>query len=165
VKEMGKRYEITTAEKAEIEMARKLNKNKTVDKRLKALLLRAEGKTNNQIGAICEYHPAYVSKIVSTYRTEGLSALTENNYTGNHRNMSFAEEEEFLSEYKSIAEQGQIIEVGAIKAAYEAIVGHTIGGSQIYYLLARHGWRKVMPRSKHPNKASEEEIESSKKLT
>jgi len=79
--------------------------------------------------------------------------------------MSISEEEAFLSQYKKQAEQGQMIEVSSMKAAYEEKVGHTIGGSQIYYVLARHNWRKVMPRSKHPNKASDEEIESSKKLT
>ncbi|MCI8758540.1 MAG: winged helix-turn-helix domain-containing protein [Oscillospiraceae bacterium] len=36
---------------------------------------------------------------------------------------------------------------------------------QIYCVLHRHGWRKVMPRSKHPKKASEDEIAASKKLT
>ena len=78
--------------------------------------------------------------------------------------MSIAEEEEFLAEFRQHAEKGQIIEVTSIKSAYEARVGHSIGGSQIYYLLRRHGWRKVVPRSKHPNKASDEEIASSKKL-
>jgi hypothetical protein len=29
---------------------------------------------------------------------------------------------------------------------------------QIYRVLERHGWRTVMPRSQHPDKASEEEI-------
>ncbi|MDE7249890.1 MAG: winged helix-turn-helix domain-containing protein, partial [Lachnospiraceae bacterium] len=33
----------------------------------------------------------------------------------------------------------------------------------IYCVLKRHGWRKVMPRSRHPKKASEEVIETSKK--
>ena len=31
-------------------------------------------------------------------------------------------------------------------------------------VLERHGWRKVMPRSKHPQKASDEAIEASKKI-
>lgn len=48
--------------------------------------------------------------------------------------------------------------------AYEERVGHSIGSSQIYRVLERHGWRKVMPRSKHPKKASEEVIAISKKL-
>lgn len=79
--------------------------------------------------------------------------------------MSFEAEGEFLAEYKAMAEKGQIVEVSAIKAAYEAKVGHTIGGGQIYYVLHRHGWRKVMPRSKHPKKASNEAIEASKKCS
>ena len=58
-----------------------------------------------------------------------------------------------------------MVEVSEIKASYERAVGHTIGGSQIYYVLHRNGWRKVMPRSQHPKKADEEVIETSKKLT
>ena len=52
-----------------------------------------------------------------------------------------------------------------VKNAYEEKVGHSIGKGQIYKVLNRHGWRKVLPRSKHPNKASDEAIEASKKLT
>lgn len=88
-----------------------------------------------------------------------------NHYGGNRRNMSIEEERAFLEPYKKQAEQGHLTEVSAMKRAYEDKVGHTIGGSQIYYVLRRHGWRKVMPRSKHPNKASDEAIEASKKLT
>lgn len=79
--------------------------------------------------------------------------------------MSLKEEATFLSEFKKLAEQGQIVEVGAIKKAYEEKVEHTIGKGQIYRVLKRQGWRKVMPRSKHPNKASEEACDASKKLT
>jgi len=39
-----------------------------------------------------------------------------------------------------------------------------IGCAQVYRVLHRHGWRKVMPRSKYPKKASEEVIETSKKI-
>jgi hypothetical protein len=31
-------------------------------------------------------------------------------------------------------------------------------------LLARHKWRKIKPRPKHPERASDEEIAASKKL-
>ena len=78
--------------------------------------------------------------------------------------MSVEEEAALLEPFQAEAEKGQIVEVSQIKAKYEEAVGHRIGGSQIYYVLARHGWRKVMPRSKHPKKASEEVIETSKKL-
>lgn len=44
-------------------------------------------------------------------------------------------------------------------------IGHTIAGSQIYHVLKRHGFIKVMLRSKHPKKTNEEEINDPKKLT
>ena len=78
--------------------------------------------------------------------------------------MSAEEEAALLEPYQAEAEAGQIVEVSKIKAQYEQAVGHSIGGSQIYYVLERNGWRKVMPRSKHPKKASEEVTETSKKL-
>ena len=162
---MVKKYNITAEQKAELEEARKGNRDKNVERRLKALILRANGSTNEQVGEICDYHPSYVSELVSKYCGNGLAAIVENHYPGNRRNMSFAEEEAFLEPFRKAAEAGQIVEVGAIKAAYEEKVGHNIGGSQIYYVLARHGWRKLMPRSKHPNKASDEVIDTSKKLT
>ena len=74
------------------------------------------------------------------------------------------EEAALLEPFQAEAEKGQIVEVSKIKAQYEEAVGHRIGGSQIYYVLERHGWRKVMPRSRHPKKASDEVIETSKKL-
>ncbi len=162
---MAKRYHINETQVAELETARKANKDKNVEKRLKALVLRAQGKTNVQIGEACQYHSSYVSQLVSIYCNHGLSAVIENHYNGNRRNMSIDEEKAFLDEYKKQSEKGQIIEVSAIKKAYEEKVGHTIGKGQIYRVLKRHGWRKVMPRSKHPNKASDEAIEASKKLT
>ena len=78
--------------------------------------------------------------------------------------MSVEKEGEILAPFKERAEKGEIIEISEIKAAYQAEVDHPIGNSQIYFVLHRHGWRKVMPRSKHPKKASKEVIETSKKL-
>ena len=162
---MPKKREISVEQRIELEGARKANKDKNVENRLKALIMRADGESNKSVGKMCGYHEAYVSQLVTNYFKGGIGAIVENHYPGNRRNMSFAEEEAFLSAYKERAEQGEVIEVSAIKAAYVEKVGHTIGNAQIYYVLARHGWRKIMPRSKHPNKASEEEIEASKKLT
>jgi transposase len=156
---------LTSDQRFELEASRKVNTNKNVDRRLKALLMRAEGRSSIDIGVSCEYHPSYISELVSKYLKGGISAIVENHYPGNKRNMSYAEEAEFLSTYKARAEQGQMVTVTEIAQAYEERVGHSIGGSQIYYVLKRHGWRKIMPRSKHPNKPSDEVIEASKKLT
>jgi len=162
---MPKTYTISREQAAEIKATRKSIKDKKVDRRLHAVQLRGEGYKNSVIAKKLDTSAKVVSHWISAYCKEGVQALLGGKYGGNRRNMSLAEEAAFLEGYKKQAEQGQLIEVGAIKAAYEAKVGHSIGGSQIYYVLRRHGWRKVMPRSKHPNKASEEVIEASKKLT
>ena len=78
--------------------------------------------------------------------------------------MSYEEESALLERFRKKAEAGQLVEVSEIKAVYQEAVGHTIGTAQIYYVLRRHRWRKVMPRSKHRNKANEEVIATSKKL-
>ena len=79
--------------------------------------------------------------------------------------MSVDEETAFLKPYQEQADQGKLLDVRKIAAAYEKKVGHHIGKGQIYRVLQRHGGRKVMPRSKHPKKADEEVIAASKKLT
>ena len=77
--------------------------------------------------------------------------------------MSVEEEDAILSEFEEKANKGQIITVQQIKAAFDKKVGKDTGRGYIYMVLKRKGWRKVMPRSKHPKKADQEEIEKSKK--
>ena len=165
VKKMPKTYAISKEQIIELETAREKIRDKKIDKRLYAVQLRGEGYRNPEIAKKLDTSPKVVSRWVSVYLNKGIRALTESNYGNNHRNMSLVEEEDFLAKYRKLAEKGQIVEVGTIKAAYEERVGHRIGSGQIYYVLHRHDWRKIMPRSKHPNKASDEEIVSSKKLT
>ena len=162
---MGKRYAMSEGQVEELEAARKRNRNKSIEKRLKALTMFAKGSNCEEISKQTGYAVTYISKIVGKYVKSGLNAVAGNNYRGNRRNMSFAEEEALLSAYKARAEQGEMIDVGEIEIAYAEKVSHPIGSGQIYRMLRRHGWRKVMPRSQHPNKASDEVIEASKKLT
>lgn len=162
---MPKVYRISKEQATEIKTIRKTIKDKKIDKRLYAVELRGEGLNNSEIASKLDTSPKVVSHWVSAYCKKGIEALKGGKYGGNRRNMSFAEEEAFLAPYKKQAESGQLVEVSQMKAAYEKEVGHTIGGSQIYRVLQRHGWRKIMPRSKHPKKASDEAIAASKKLT
>ena len=162
---MAARYEITSEQKLEIEEARKANKNKKVEARLKVLLMRAAGKPAGKISETTGYHAAYISGIISNYVNNGIEAITGKHYGGNRRNMSYEEEAAILKPFLEKSEKGQLLVVSEIEAAYEKVVGHPIGSGQIYRVLNRHGWRKVMPRSQHPNKASEEAIKASKKLT
>lgn len=149
---------------AAIKAARRETKDKRADARLKALELRAEGMELSEVSQATGFHAAYVSQLVAKYRDHGLEAISGNHYGGNHRNMSFEEEAAILAPFKARAEKGELVEISEIETAYQQAVGHSIGTSQIYYVLHRHGWRKVMPRSRHPKKGSEEVIETSKKL-
>ena len=79
--------------------------------------------------------------------------------------MSEAEETRILGLFKERAKKGEVVEISEIAKAYQSTVDHPVSRGQIYFVLHRHGWRKVMPRSRHPKKASEEEIAASKKLT
>ncbi len=160
-----KKYAFTHEEKQEIKAAREKNRDKNVEKRLEALEMRAEGHRNKEISEKTGFHTQYITVLVSRYKNNGLASITENHYHGNRRNLSYAEEEALLEPFRRDADAGKMVSVRDIEAAYREAVGHSIGTSQIYYVLHRHGWRKVMPRSKHPKKASDEAIEASKKLT
>ena len=148
----------------EIETARKKNRNKNIERRLYVLVMRAEGKSLEEISEKTGYHISTASKLIARYMRDGISAIAENQYKGNRRNMSFEEEAAILAPYIERAERGEMVDIKEIAAAYQKAVPHKISDTQIYYVLHRHGWRKIMPRSRHPKKASEEAIEASKKL-
>lgn len=162
---MASRYKFSDEEIAAIETARRENKDKRAEGRLKALELRAKGMKSKEVSLATGFHAAYITTLVAKYRKHGLEAISGNHYGGNRRNMSIEEEAAILAPFQARAEKGELVEVSEIRAAYQNAVDHPIGNSQIYFVLHRHGWRKVMPRSKHPKKASEEVIETSKKLT
>ena len=158
-------YRYTAKDREIIAVARKANKDKRVEKRLYALELRAAGKSAKEVASATGFHAAYISQLTAKYQRGGIEAISGNHYGGNRRNMTQEEERALLEPFREKAQKGQIVEVSEIKASYEQTVGHAIGGSQIYYVLRRNGWRKIMPRSKHPKKANEEVIATSKKLT
>ena len=162
---MKMKYKFSSEDHVQIEKIRKANRDKQTEKRLKVLSMRCEGKTLEEISRATGFHRSHISNLIRRYFEEGLASVSEKHYTGNRRNMSIEEERAFLEPYRERAKQGRLVDVREIAAAYEKKVGHRIGQGQIYRVLQRHGWRKVMPRSKHPKKADEEVIADSKKLT
>ena len=161
---MPKTYTISEEQAKEIAEIRKTVKDKKIDKRLHAIQLRGEGMKNPEIADKLDTASRVVSRWVSAFCNNGIDDLMGGKHGGNRRNLSYVEEEKLLSRFTARMEKGEIVTSKEIKIAYEEAVGHRIGKGQIYRVLARHEFRKVMPRSKHPNKASEEEIDSSKKL-
>ena len=74
------------------------------------------------------------------------------NTWGGRRNasMTIEEEREFLAQWDAQAIQGGVLTVSPIHAALVKKLGHDIPMATTYRLLARHGWRKVQPDTKHP---------------
>lgn len=162
---MPKTYVFSKEQQEELKKAERKNRDKNIDRRIKAILLRSQGIRPSDVAAETKFNKKYISELVSKYFKGGISAIVENHYGGNRRNLSYEEEKELLKDFEERAKSGQIVETAEIKQVYETKVGHRIGGGQIYRVLKRHKWRKIMPRSKHPNKADDEVIEASKKLT
>ena len=158
-------YTFTAHDLETIREVRKKNKDKRAEVRLHALQLRAEGMRSKDIAAEVGVSAPYVSQLAAKYFAGGIEAIAGNHYGGNRRNMSYEEEELILKPFYEAAEKGKMVEISEIEEAYQEKVEHRISNVQIYRVLHRHGWRKIMPRSKHPKKASEEAIEASKKLS
>ena len=160
-------YEISKETAQEIREMMKREKDVKAYRRLEAVALRGEGKSNGEIAELTGFHPDWVGKLVKEYIQFGATYLIEDDRKGgNNRNASHEEEEKFLEQFKKAAQNGQIITVADIATAYDKEFGKEHKSkSTVYYLLHKFEWRKVMPRPEHPNKASDEVIEASKKLT
>lgn len=155
----------TGEEFEKIQAARKANKNKRVEKLLEVLTLRYEGKSNREIAEKTGYNERYVTMLLAKYRKLGLEEFIRIKQTSHHRKMTESEEARILEKCGELALQGKVLTVADIRQVFEEELGEKTVTSYVYRVLKRHGWRKVMPRSKHPKAASEEEQNSSKKLT
>ena len=160
-----KKSKITEAEYNEVKALMKANKLKRVDKRLHVILLRYEGLSLEAIAEKLGYTVAWVSKLCTAFKLQGIQEYARHKYGGNHKSLSDEQEREIIDSFTAKAELGQVVTAADIKKEFDKQRGKDTGRGYIYMVLARHNWRMVMPRGKHPNKASDEDIESSKKLT
>ena len=161
-----KKHIITKAEYETVKAMSKRNRDKRIDKRLQVIILRYEGKKDIAIAEKLDYHRKRISQLCAEFKQVGLSKYVDKKRGGNNRNMSEAEEKVFLSQFEEAAKEGQVITIADIAAAYDEKTGkERTSKSTVYYLLNKHGWRQITPQTAHPGKASEAEIEASKKLT
>jgi transposase len=107
---------------------------------------------------------SFVHKTISKYNRYGESSI-ETQGKGGRRNsyMGPAEEEKFMSKFIEEAKKGLIVTAQQIKEAFEEQVGKKVHKTTIYRLLARSGWRKIVPLPHHPKK--DEESQKSFKKT
>ena len=115
--------------------------------RIQMVLLRESGMTQPAIAAAMGVSLSTVNRAHMAYDGGGIKALKPKPIGGRQReNMTVAEEKALLARFAKAAGAGELLNVHDLKAAYEEAIGHSTSNSTIYNVLARHGWRKLMPR-------------------
>ena len=86
------------------------------------------------------------------FRAAGNRGIDAQEKRGGRRRELMSPEQEvaFLAPWVEQAASGGVLVVPPIHAALEQAVGHRVPKSTVYRLLARHGWRKVAPDTRHP---------------
>jgi len=78
------------------------------------------------------------------------------NWGGRRKSLLTPEEEvAFLKPWLESAATGHLVVVSPIRAALSQRLGQPVKPSVVYRLLARHGWRKVAPDTRHPKSKPE----------
>lgn len=73
------------------------------------------------------------------------------NWGGRRRSLLSPQEEvEFLKPWAEQAGEAGLLVLSPIRAALAQRIGRPVKASVVWRLLARHGWRKVAPDTKHP---------------
>ena len=106
-----------------------------------------------------------IYKIVQRYNKEGPDCCENKTWGGRRESRSFLsldDEKKLLDELTERAARGRIWTAHDIKNFVEKKVGHNVSNDYIWNLFARHGWKKKVPRPKHP-KSSVQEQEDHKK--
>jgi len=95
---------------------------------------------------------ATVARLQSAFRRRGDDAHVSHQGWGGRRRtlMSEQEEQEFLRPWAEQAVAGGVLVLSPIRAALAQRLGRKVAPSVVYRFLARHGWRKVAPDTRHP---------------
>jgi len=127
-------------------------KSKAEFQRIQCLWLRASlGLNADQVAAAIGWQPTSVRRLQAQYLKEGEQVLKAVGRGGRrNQNLTVEQEHQLLAEFRSQAQHAGMLEVSQIKRAYEDLSGHPVPKSTVYRMLARHGWRKITPRRRHP---------------
>jgi transposase len=136
-----------------LKQALQREKNPGVRLRIQMVVLREKGMTQPEISEVTGKSLSTVNRAHMAYAKGGLNALKAKPSGGRiNQNMTVKEEKALLDGFAKAAGAGELLNIHEIKAAYEKVIGHPTSKSTIYNLLARHGWRKLMPRPHHPDR-------------
>ncbi len=122
-------------------------------KAAQAVLLPAfTGTTLEQTASLLGVGRASVHRLQQQFRQSLQAPSQPRKKWGGRRRalLSWAEEEAFLAPWVEQARQAGVLVVSPLRAALAEKLGRKIAPSVVYRLLARHGWRKVAPDTRHP---------------
>lgn len=120
--------------------------------RIQCVLIRATlGSSAAQIAELLGWSTATVHVLHSRWSKEGDAIFDVRQRGGRHRqHLSPEQEEQLLAPFVERAAAGGMLTVSEIQQAYQKQVGKAVAASTVYRLLDRHGWRKAVPRPRHP---------------
>ena len=115
------------------------------------------GATLEQTAAVLGVGRATVARLQAVFRKQRSALPTAaRNWGGRRQSLLTAEEEgDFLKPWLESAATSNLVVVSPIRAALAQRLGQPVKPSVVYRLLARHGWRKVAPDTRHPKSKPE----------
>lgn len=114
------------------------------------------GVTLEQTAAVLGVGRATVARLQTAFRKQGLGPMPARNWGGRRQSLLSPEEESaFLEPWLASAAAGNLVVVSPIRAALAQRLGKPVKPPVVYRLLARHGWRKVAPDTRHPKSKPE----------
>jgi len=128
------------------------------------MLRAALGLSAQKIAEVVGLNRGSVEQIIARYLKDGAKTLESVGGGGRrHAYLTVEEERIFVKRFVPKASEGGIVVVNEIINEFEDLIGHKVAESTVYRLLARHGWRKIAPRPKHPKADRLKQAEFKKK--
>jgi transposase len=121
-------------------------------RRLQCVSLRQFGMQAPDVAKIVGLHPDSVKHIWSLWQRNGADVLLgeRRGQARGRARWNREEERAFLRPFLAAADRGKLTTVKEVYRAHCERVGKKIDPTMTYRLLERHGWRKVVPRPRHP---------------
>jgi transposase len=120
--------------------------------RIQCVLIRATlGSSAAEIAQLLGWSTATVHVMHSRWAKQGEAIFDVSSRGGrHHQHLTPEQEKALLAPFVACAEAGGMLTVADIQQAYRERTGQAVARSTVYRLLERHGWRKVVPRPRHP---------------
>lgn len=118
---------------------------------LAVLLPVKSGLTLAETAKVLGVGTASINRMQTRLHVDRTSASGLRNWGGRRKSLLTPQGEiDFLRPWAEQAQAAGLLVLSPIRAALAQRVGHPVKASVVWRLLARHGWRKVAPDTKHP---------------